>query len=542
MLHTHDFLDQLYGEKPPEAWFLLWANPPKASHWFQHTHEAADIIASLNGVNVYCSIALGSENLGPKHRTKAKQATGIVGFIADVDLMAPDKKKQYPPTETEANAIIEATELEPSILVHSGHGLQPWWLFREPWIFDDDEERAVAIALAKDWGNTVQEHATRQGYYVDSVHDLARIMRVPGTTNWKQEDKPVPVTVIEDSGRRYNPDDFSDLLLSVSAVEVPGSAPKDVALSSDPAKLPFPFNKHEALLSNSEEYANSWNRIRKGGKDNSPSAWDQSLANYAAQAGLSDDEIAALLVGARRKHGDDLSHKGYYKLTIGKARKGEADIDIKDEEAPRDERIAKLATALNLPIVNVTRFSGEPPVYRFTLDGNGKSRAVEIEAGRLLTQSQFRATLFGLVHKPPRKIGSKEHVSWDDYVQVIADVAIEVESGEDGTVTGEIRALLDEYFSMNPPQTYGERELVEDANRPFVKDGCVWFKLSLLLRFATAQMNLKLQRKTLTHRLLALGAEQKVIAVKTGKRGETTGQTTARFYGTAWDAGRGTIR
>jgi len=55
-------------------------------------------------------------------------------FWADVDVAgAAHKAEALPPTEQDARSLIETAGLAPSLVVHSGFGLQPYWLFREPY-------------------------------------------------------------------------------------------------------------------------------------------------------------------------------------------------------------------------------------------------------------------------------------------------------------------------------------------------------------------------------------------------------------------------
>jgi len=77
----------------------------------------------------------------------------------------------------------------PAAIVGTGHGLQPHWrLRRDPgidWSSSDTAARQTAAGVLRRWGRLVQAVAERHGGSVDNVYDLARIMRVPGTTNCK---------------------------------------------------------------------------------------------------------------------------------------------------------------------------------------------------------------------------------------------------------------------------------------------------------------------------------------------------------------------
>ena len=101
-------------------------------------------------------------------------------------------------------------ELPPTEIVASGHGLQAWWLFHEPWLFRTDAERQQVQELVRRFGAALQEKAQAHGWRLDSVYDLARVLRVPGTWNCKAD--PVPVRALASGGPRYAPADFQALL------------------------------------------------------------------------------------------------------------------------------------------------------------------------------------------------------------------------------------------------------------------------------------------------------------------------------------------
>ena len=59
--------------------------------------------------------------------------------------------------------------------------------FKELWGFESDRERQRAADLSLRWSQTLKAHAAARGWAVDSVHDLARVMRLPGTLNFKRD-------------------------------------------------------------------------------------------------------------------------------------------------------------------------------------------------------------------------------------------------------------------------------------------------------------------------------------------------------------------
>src|SRR5205823_4773334 len=99
----------------------------------------------------------------------------------------PDSREGYFPHAALAIEFARnATPLEPTILVNSGHGVQAWWLFEDgPWVFGSDEERERMAQIARGWHELHKRAARALGYRIDACHDLARLMRLAGTLNGK---------------------------------------------------------------------------------------------------------------------------------------------------------------------------------------------------------------------------------------------------------------------------------------------------------------------------------------------------------------------
>jgi hypothetical protein len=532
---AEQFLQAVLGNSPSHLLGNLWRMPPRKSLW------TCDVSAALKWAgtacreqaNVYCGVALCAQDRGPDKRTSNDSAAALVGFVADVDFAgAHGKKKAYPKDADQASSLILGTGLYPTIMVHSGNGLQAWWLFSQPWVFESDEERLTAIALSTAWGATLKEHARRAGVEVDSVFDLARVLRLPGTVNWKDPDNPKDVQLVfHDDKYRFNPQDFEGRLLVKP--EEPEQVKRRTSTSS-PSAAPttsmgdsFPWSQHEALLANSEQYAATWARTRGDLKDGSPSGWDMALANLCVQSGLTEEQTVSVLVACRKRHGDPIKPTSYYQLTLRKALSSVDNTDVNDEELSREQRVEKIAVALAIPLTGVQKVSGTDPVYRFTFSAgdDAAERAVEIAATQLINQSTFRGKIFALTDVPPRRVGPKEHPSWDDFVKAIAQAAEVIDAGEDATVSGELYGLLEDYLAANRPIELKPQELVEHPNHPFVREGRVHFKANALLRFAMLNLGLKLTKQVLTQRLAVLQARRVTVAVKKGD-----GKSTGSFY------------
>ncbi len=318
-----EFLTTLWGEKPPGL-VLIWTLPDKRSTWFSDFTNVDRFVAAQKGKDVYTGVSIApmGARLGGTHRISNNISAGVAGLWADIDIAGPyHQKENLPPNVLAAIDAIAGIGYEPSITVHSGHGIQCWWLHKQPWIFQDAPERPLAQQLSQSWHDLVAAEFNRHSWTVDSTHDLARVMRLPGTMNHKGE--PVPVEVIETSNFRWR-----------SLPNLPKTSPTALP---EPQRATLPLAVGELHLSEDLEpnprvlhiamteikgFARSWNNQRtfKDG-DESASVYDLSIASYAAHAGIGDQDIVALLVAHRRRNGQDLKLRDdYYRRTIAKAR------------------------------------------------------------------------------------------------------------------------------------------------------------------------------------------------------------------------------
>lgn len=104
--------------------------------------------------------------------------------------------KDYGSKEAIHTHIAGAAFPQPSVVVDSGGGVHCYWLLRDPWILENDDARLAAEVVQRAW--------VQQVIGADkTVHDLVRILRVPGTLNFKY-DPPAQVQYIScDLERQY---------------------------------------------------------------------------------------------------------------------------------------------------------------------------------------------------------------------------------------------------------------------------------------------------------------------------------------------------
>lgn len=126
----------------------------------------------------------------PDHSRGAESdSQEFVGLWADIDIAGPGHKttKVLPQNVDDACRIIAESGLpDPTVWVHSGGGLYPWWLLRNPHRLVGEEGVDQAKVMVQGWQKIIAHSAAKLGFhYGTEVGDLARVLRVPGTVNRK---------------------------------------------------------------------------------------------------------------------------------------------------------------------------------------------------------------------------------------------------------------------------------------------------------------------------------------------------------------------
>jgi putative DNA primase/helicase len=218
---TAHFLRTLFDGKPDDTYVLVWALAGKRSDWFRSLPEAAAF--AVGKANLYVGLGLSPHDYGPALRCEAERVMGIPGLWVDLDVEGPGHKpaahERLLPSKDAARDLLYSLPLAPSLVVDSGHGLQAYWLFKELWLFDDDTERQQAAGLVDAWQATIRVKAN--GYKVDSIGDLARVLRIPGTVNHKPGCDPLPVLITDENDTRYNPSEFEPFLVTPPSTATP---------------------------------------------------------------------------------------------------------------------------------------------------------------------------------------------------------------------------------------------------------------------------------------------------------------------------------
>lgn len=105
-------------------------------------------------------------------RCRAVDVDGVCFLWVDID-------REMPQTELLS---IEKDEFSPTVVVRSGRGYHLYWLLNR---FERDK---IAVTEANRW--------LSKRFGGDNVADVSRVLRLPGTFNWKDRENPKPVEVV----------------------------------------------------------------------------------------------------------------------------------------------------------------------------------------------------------------------------------------------------------------------------------------------------------------------------------------------------------
>lgn len=275
------FLHELYPVNLDGCYLTLWTDKARTS---EHLKLLGNAIPWLylntwlnrlsEGENFFFCVGLRGTNLGSNQRGGEEDVVAIPGFWFDLDVQGQNHAESRLPIDfNEAQEFLDQLPWQPSILVNSGRGIHAYWLFKELWRFDFDDERQAAKALSKKFQQFIIKQGEQEGWKLDDTSDLARMLRVPGSKNWKDPNHPVEVEILKlDPSRRYLPSDFEDFVGMV-----------DVDEATTRTELPQPKQIEKI--------------IPEGSRNNSLA----SMAGKLRRADMNQQEIEAALLEANRQ-------------------------------------------------------------------------------------------------------------------------------------------------------------------------------------------------------------------------------------------------
>lgn len=439
------FLELLFGEAE-QGHLSLWRGDTKASiHFALPTdfHAVAEQALSLaETTDVYFGVGLRERDYGHGARGSADGIIAIPGLWADVDVAGPGHKVKDLPPDLETATVWLKTDLEfpPSLVVASGGGLHPYWLFKELWTLDDDAERRAAAETVAGWQTHVAEIAAARGWRLDLTHDLARVLRVPRTRNHKTT-PPRPVGITQVWDRRYNPSDFAPYRRAVEACRRGQGAQTEDKI---------PEGQRNAALT--------------------------SLAGTMRRRGMAEASIvAALLAENRARCEPPLPEADVRRIARSVAQYPPDRVPDTSVEA-----LARISAALQLDVARVLKLGTDDSVYDLVLaDGR---RITLGHAADVLSPTKVRGAILDAAGVVIRRFKAER---WDEVAEAIATAAELVDTGSRGEI---FRAHLASFLAEQPQTKYDltntavKRELITAGAGAFQDTGANWWIQSAALQ------------------------------------------------------------
>lgn len=209
------FLRDLHWEHEPDGWIELRAinlDKTRKQDWFKAPDRLVDWVENLDkrstGPAIYFGVGKRSGRGGKK-----SDVLSIPAIWADIDTgkLGLDWK-------TVARSLYDKSGVvRPSAIIHSGGGLHAYWYLNEPYVLTSEVEVGHVEKIAA---------KVQRAMASDYVHDVSRVMRLPGTYNNKNRGKPSRSFIVySDWWDRYDlaqiDEAFTDLPIQIEGVKAP---------------------------------------------------------------------------------------------------------------------------------------------------------------------------------------------------------------------------------------------------------------------------------------------------------------------------------
>jgi len=289
------FLNLLWSGGLPEGCWITVAWKVSAKDW-QHRHyktlDQAAIAFASKALRFDTYVSCGVPRFKPEgdRRARAAQVSDLPGFWLDIDFgTVGHKKNVYPPSIKHAYQLLGVAP-RPTLVVESGHGLQAWWLFDDPYRITDDVSRERFVTTFTELHDKVALAAQSREWSLDSTHNLARVLRPAGTLNHKVAGDAKPVLLAIDDGPRWSLEDIEKEINSEDrtiAVELTQPIAREEKIDAESSGIPWAGINSSAvarslLAGDLLEY-------------DSASERDAALAKVAVNNGASRENVKSLI-------------------------------------------------------------------------------------------------------------------------------------------------------------------------------------------------------------------------------------------------------
>ena len=219
-MNTQNFFREIYKDCNG-GHITITTLPDRKTRWFKciEIEKISKVAENLGKkTNVFFGVGLRNKALPNGQRGSEKDILGVTALYADIDIKGnAHAQTSLPPSVDEAIDFLHGLKIKPSIVVNSGNGIHGYWLLDKPFIIETEEDRKHISSIFKGFGRYVNSEAKKRGWKIDSVYDLARILRVPGTINHKLGTG-AKCEVIESHDERHSISNFRQFIHSHEGV------------------------------------------------------------------------------------------------------------------------------------------------------------------------------------------------------------------------------------------------------------------------------------------------------------------------------------
>ena len=348
---TEAFLRTLFANVPPGYIEIRLIEDKKGGavvrrEWYPSADALIGQLSALHKVSTEKHAAVFYGVMPRRNEGSGGSASTLPGLAAwaDIDF------KDLAGGEAEARDLLTRFPVTPSAAVASGHGLHVYWFLTEP-----AEPSVVSDLVAR---AAILLHG-------DHVSDPARLLRIPGTTNWKDISNPKVSTIEKlNVNAKYEVAELQAALAGVDPGDKTAVVPaRGLKIAAElPEKVRVLLAKHARLagLFNNKGKTATGDNGRP--LDGSGSGYDFSFALALARHGVTDPSELASALWARPDEHAKLKGEDYVSYTVGKV----LGIITRDNEASKKPAPPPPPT---VTIDKMRVFIANPPLFEITLSG-----------------------------------------------------------------------------------------------------------------------------------------------------------------------------
>lgn len=209
-MNNKDFFSEIY-RGCDEGYITLTLLPERKTLWFK-VKELDKFCESARKygakTNTFFGVGLRRKILAHNLRGRDSDIAVITALYADIDVKSGAHAQSALPDSTEkAIEFLNSLPIQSSIIVNSGNGLHAYWLLEAPFEIQGAQDKEYITSIFKGWSKFVNANARERGWKLDNVSDLARVLRVPGSVNYKLKNGSI-CKILASNGTRYQLDKF----------------------------------------------------------------------------------------------------------------------------------------------------------------------------------------------------------------------------------------------------------------------------------------------------------------------------------------------